>query len=167
MGTVIMHGKSAWGRGNKHKRQDKDLEFELQHIEKTNTTKEFEHVDIIRQVAENVAAGETLITKVEEISNLMSSNIEAKDEKINKSNVPVVHKCNQPKKNESVVVSEQSKIDAVKLEQQKINDTKTSIKQKDQKLENKIKRTKKPNKKPIHFIEDIENLEEKLNLLNS
>lgn len=72
MGTIIAHGKSQWGRSNKNRRVDPELEAEQATIEIPNSVVTQEAV-ILKQISDQVDVGTTLIKKIDEIPNLVVS----------------------------------------------------------------------------------------------
>lgn len=95
MGLIIAHGKGAWGRSNKHKRVDKELEKELNNNPQTETKKVFEETLLSENITKGIKFGETQITKDTTHTNYSSThNILRHDthkEKINR-NIKIVDK---------------------------------------------------------------------------
>jgi len=65
MGLIIAHGKTDWGKANKHIRPDKELELELKKIPITHTKKVFEELNASKKISEKINYGETHIEKID------------------------------------------------------------------------------------------------------
>jgi hypothetical protein len=162
-GTIITHGKGAWGRANRHKRIDADIEAELHNTKSTPSKVILEHADVIQKVMEVIEPGQTIFTQVQNtglhsIPETPISIIEHGVKTIQKANPirpALPHKSEEIVKlfKESVVINSSDKISTKNHPELTVS------------IEKKKKtKTKKPK---VQFIEDISDFDEKLKLLNS
>ena len=66
MGTIIAHGKNQWGRSNKNRRVDSELEAELNSVESPQSVVTDEAV-MLKDISEQVNIGTKVIKKMDDI----------------------------------------------------------------------------------------------------
>jgi len=64
MNTIIAHGSGKWGRANKHKRIDTEMENELNNTYNCKSTNDNPHMALVESISNNLDVGEVSIQKI-------------------------------------------------------------------------------------------------------
>lgn len=175
MGTIITHGKSQWGRANKHKRKDPEFDEELANKKDIAVTKPIDNAEIIKEMTDSTEIGKTMVRKIYDSTNdvkeVLKNNKNVNQQK--HTNIIEHNKYGNP------IMKNRSGISSISEEVPEKTSTHLNHKKVTKKIpENPIVLDSKSldgniledneieNTHGISFIEDIDGWEEKLKLLN-